>query len=199
MSDNSWRICSTSWPHNKQSWSNEWLIDWAKVSRLTRMKPWLQYDQHWDDTALHLCPTSPPLAPCYCQHSVQNRTTEIQDTYYASAALHSQPTPAALLVTTTQPIEIPRMRTVSLNAVSPTVLHASGTVYLTSSLATWTSPRTLSKRNSKRFITLTAYCRSTWPPRLRFVILMTDTRRVKRSIITLIIITDTKRSPEWLS
>jgi len=33
-------------------------------------------------------------------------------------------------------LEIPRMRTVSLNAVSPTVLHASGTVYLTSSLAT---------------------------------------------------------------
>ena len=77
---------------------------------------------------------------------------------------------------------------VSLNAASPTVLHTSGTVYLTSSLATWTSMQTLSKRNSKRFITLTATRRSTWPPRLRFVILMTDTWRVKRCIIIIIII-----------
>ena len=51
-------------------------------------------------------------------------------------------------------LEIPGREPVSLNAVSPTVLHASGTVYLTSSLATWTSLQTLSKRNSKRFITL---------------------------------------------
>jgi len=72
---------------------------------------------------------------------------------------------------------------VLLNAASPTVLHISGTVYLTSSLATWTSLQALLKRNSKRFITLTATRRSTWPSRLRFVILMTDTWRVKRCII----------------
>ena len=72
---------------------------------------------------------------------------------------------------------------VSLDAASPTVLHISGTVYLTSSLATWTSQQTLSKRNSKRFIALTATRRSTWPPRMRFVILMTNTWRAKRCII----------------
>ena len=68
---------------------------------------------------------------------------------------------------------------VSLNAVSPRVLHTSGTVYLTSSLATWTSLQTLTKRNWKRFIALTATRRSTWPLHLRFIMLMTDTRCAK--------------------
>jgi len=77
---------------------------------------------------------------------------------------------------------------VSLNAVSPTALHASGTVYLTSSLATWMSQQRLSKRNSKRFITLTAKCRSTRLPCLGFVICMTYTWRVKSCIIIIIII-----------
>ena len=40
----------------------------------------------------------------------------------------------------------------------------SGTVYLTLSPTTWTSLQILSKRNSKRFITLTASRRFTWPP-----------------------------------
>jgi len=42
------------------------------------------------------------LAPCYCPHSVRNRTADIQDTRYPSAELHTRPTPAALLLTTTQ-------------------------------------------------------------------------------------------------
>ena len=42
------------------------------------------------------------LAPCYCQHSVQNRTADIQDTHYPSAELHTRPTPVAVLVATTQ-------------------------------------------------------------------------------------------------
>jgi len=42
------------------------------------------------------------LAPCYCLHSVQNHTADIQDTHCPSAELHSRPTPATLLVTTTQ-------------------------------------------------------------------------------------------------
>jgi len=43
------------------------------------------------------------------------------------------------------------------------LFHTSGTVYLMTSLASWTSVQTLSKRNSKRFIALTATSRSTWP------------------------------------
>ena len=63
----------------------------------------------------------------------------------------------------------------------------TATVYRTSSSSTWTSQQTLSKRNSKRFITPTATRRSMWPPRLRFVIPMTDTWRVKRCIVIIII------------
>ena len=42
-------------------------------------------------------------------------------------------------------LEILQTRLVSVNAASPTVLHTSGTVYLTSSLATWTSLQTFQK------------------------------------------------------
>jgi len=91
-----------------------------------------------------------------CIHSLPiNRVTFT--TYCSRTARHDN---SGLPVTTC--LKFRGWEPVSLNAASPTVLHTSGTVYLTSSLATWTSLQTLSKRNSKRFITLTATRRSTW-------------------------------------
>ena len=81
------------------------------------------------------------LAPCYCPHSVQNRTADIQDThrvkfttYSSHTARHDNSGPP---VTTC--LKFRGWEPVSLNAASPTVLHThhSGTVYRTSSLATW--------------------------------------------------------------
>ena len=57
----------------------------------------------WPKTRSHHTGVSPSsLAPCYCPHSVHNHTADIQDTHYPSTELHSRPTPAALLVMTTQ-------------------------------------------------------------------------------------------------
>ena len=93
-------------------------------------------------------------------------------------------------------LEIPQMTTGFAQhsfTYTPTVLYTSGTVYLTS-LATWTSLQTRSKRHSKSFITLSATRRSMWPPCLWFGILMTDTWCIKRCII---IIKKWLTLPKW--
>ena len=113
--------------------------------------PWLVPRMHRAvKTRSHHTGVSPSsLAPCYCPYSVQNRTADIQDTHYKST---HQP---SYIYDLLQPhcssrqhrsasrnlLRISRMITgfAQRSFAYPTVLHTPGTVYLTSSMATWTS------------------------------------------------------------
>ena len=80
----------------------------SNLNKLQRVGPTERpsaYRRDDQKTLSHHTGVSPSsLAPCYayCPHSVQNSTADIQDTHYPSTELHTRPTPAALLVTTTQ-------------------------------------------------------------------------------------------------
>ena len=65
-------------------------------------RPSVYRNDHQKTRSHHTGVSTYSSAPCYCLHSVQNRTADIQDTHYPSTELHTRPTPAALLVTTTQ-------------------------------------------------------------------------------------------------
>ena len=85
-----------------------------------------------DWTRSHHTGVSPSsLAPCYCPHSVQNRTADTQDTHYPSAELYSRPTPAALLVTTTQVRQSqPAWNSTDENRFRSMQLHLQGSTHL---------------------------------------------------------------------
>jgi len=71
------------------------------------------------------------MASCHCSRSVQNSTTDIQDTRDSSANLHSRPTPAAPLVTTQVLWSQPAWNSSDENRFCTTQLHLS--------LPTWNS------------------------------------------------------------
>ena len=158
------------------------------------------YSHGDQETLLHHTGVSQSsLAPCYCPHSVQNSESH----YWHSG--HSLPIRRVTLTFMTYSICTARhdnsgppvatcLKFRGWYRFCSTQLHllcsAHLEQYLTTSLATWMSLQTLLKRSSKRFVTLTATRRSTWPPRLRFVILMTNTWCIKCCIMTITIISN---------
>jgi len=103
-------------------------------SEITVQVPFRHDDQKTRSHHTGVSPSS--LAPCYCPHSVQNGTAGIQDTHYPSAELHSRPTSAALLVTTTQIRQSqPAWNSVDENRFCSTQFHLQCSTHLEQSIS----------------------------------------------------------------
>jgi len=107
-----------------------------------------------EKTRSHYIVNQSVLASCHCSHAVQN----IQDTHDSSAKLHSRPTPAAPLITTTQVIR-------SQSAWNSSDENRFRTTQLPLQRCQLIA---LSRRYWKRFITLSRIHSFTWPSRLWF-------------------------------